>query len=555
MELPQRTQNHNNENRIVTYANNDIDNYINNEYNFEIELSCCQKVLIIFLNILTGGLGTILVPFLNKKRKKKTMIIAGILIGLFQILHFLHFFSVLTGVKFIDDFYSYISDDKFLEIFFQVNYDDIEDISEENDIYIYNINKKDDSSLFEFIIESLELNISEILIKKKRIKILKTLFTFISGMSYCNSLFISLINFISEKPDSPNNKLGIQILLYNLFNPGVGIILSCIYLFPSCASSNIRGIVLSLLGIFIGILIMLCPISLCIGTYLTKLTNKTITIFPMKITFIFLGTFGIILSFFLSGINKKTIIESVNISVNPLDLIIGCGSNFVHLVSEFGWISFFRLLLNMVIPGLGTLTLLKKYGFTFGIIFASILQFFGGAFFFISIKILKTGKCDVTLYEKIFFKVLKTTQDGDPYNYEYFTKVFDYFYTMGLCFYFSGIITILILDYFSEIKVFQAKITEIAYAALSLFTGGIGFALFIDAFLMEYPCLINCDSDCGKIIGVLLFPIGGFISFGGFLYDLFFWKIASKACRIIFPICYLICFSYVRIISILKWRL
>ena len=190
MILPQRTQNHNNENRIVTYANNDIDNYINSEYNFEIELSCCQKVLIIFLNILTGGLGTILVPFLNKKRKMKTMIIAGILIGLFQILHFLHFFSVLTGVKFIDDFYSYISDDKFLEIFFQVNYDDIEDISEENDIYIYNINKKDDSSLFEFIIESLELNISEILIKKKRIKILKTLFTCISGMSYCNSLFI-----------------------------------------------------------------------------------------------------------------------------------------------------------------------------------------------------------------------------------------------------------------------------------------------------------------------------------------------------------------------------
>ena len=32
---------------------------------------------------LTGGLGTILLPFLNKKRKIKTMIITGILIGLF----------------------------------------------------------------------------------------------------------------------------------------------------------------------------------------------------------------------------------------------------------------------------------------------------------------------------------------------------------------------------------------------------------------------------------------------------------------------------------------
>ena len=126
---------------------------------------------------------------------------------------------------------------------------------------------------------------------------------------------------------------------------------------------------------------------------------------------------------------------------------------------------------------------------------------------------------------------------------------------MGLCFYFSGIITILILDYFSEIKIFQEKITEIAYAVLTLLTGGIGFALFIEAFLTKYHFLIDCDSDCGKIFGVLLFPVGGLVTFGGFLYDLFFWNIASKACRIIFPICYLICFSYVRIISILKWRL
>ena len=283
-------------------------------------------------------------------------------------------------------------------------------------------------------------------------------------MSYCNSLFTSLVNFIEAKPDSPNHKLGLKIFLYNIFNPGVGIILSCFSLFPSCNCSNknydTRGIVLSLLGILIGFIIMLCPITLCIGTFLTKLTDKMITIFPFKITLIFLGSFGTIISFLLSGINQKTIIESVNTLVNPLDMIIGCGTNFVHLVSEFGWISFFRLLLNIIIPGVGTLTLLKKYGCTFGIILASLFQFFGGAFFFISIKILKTGKCDETLYEKIFFKVLKTTQDGDPYNYEYFTKVFDYFYTMGLCFYFSGIITILILDYFLKLKFLRKKLLK-----------------------------------------------------------------------------------------------
>ena len=161
---------------------------------------------------------------------------------------------------------------------------------------------------------------------------------------------------------------------------------------------------------------MLCPITLCIGTFLTKLTDKMITIFPFKITLIFLGSFGTIISFLLSGINQKTIIESVNTLVNPLDMIIGCGTNFVHLVSEFGWISFFRLLLNIIIPGVGTLTYLKKYGCTFGIILASLFQFFGGYFFIISVKILRTGKeSNINAYNKLFFKVLKTTQNGDPY--------------------------------------------------------------------------------------------------------------------------------------------
>ena len=96
-------------------------------------------------------------------------------------------------------------------------------------------------------------------------------------------------------------------------------------------------------------------------------------------------------------------------------MIIGCGTNFVHLVSEFGWSSFFRLLLNMIIPGAGTLTLLKKYNYSFGIIFCSIFQFFGGTFFFLSVYILRKGKCKRKVYKKILFKVLKTTQNGDPY--------------------------------------------------------------------------------------------------------------------------------------------
>ena len=56
-------------------------------------------------------------------------------------------------------------------------------------------------------------------------------------------------------------------------------------------------------------------------------------------------------------------------------MIFGCGENIVHLVSQFGWASFFRLLLNITLPGIGTLTYLIKFGFDLGIILTSIVQF------------------------------------------------------------------------------------------------------------------------------------------------------------------------------------
>ena len=56
-------------------------------------------------------------------------------------------------------------------------------------------------------------------------------------------------------------------------------------------------------------------------------------------------------------------------------MIFGCGENIVHLVSQFGWASFFRLLLNIALPGIETLTYLKKFGFDLGIILTSIVQF------------------------------------------------------------------------------------------------------------------------------------------------------------------------------------
>ena len=92
----------------ITYAKefqNDFNNYIIGQYDFEILLSSWQKILIFVLNIFTGGLGTLLLPFLNKKKKQISIICAAILLAILQTLHFLHFFGLLSKVEFLEKIY------------------------------------------------------------------------------------------------------------------------------------------------------------------------------------------------------------------------------------------------------------------------------------------------------------------------------------------------------------------------------------------------------------------------------------------------------------------
>ena len=271
----------NEENNIERYVERQVNIHVSGDYVFEIDLSGCQKAIIIILNLLTGGMGTILVPFLNKKRQR-------------------------------------ISDNNFLKIFFNDSENNNIPDSEESKFEI-------SSSLIDSVFVTLKLNLRESLTKKKRIKLLKKIFGFISGMSYSNSLFTALINLLSDNPKYPNYKFSLKILFYNIFNPGVGVILSCASLFPYCKCSeeeiDVRGIVLSILGILIGVLLMICPISIGIGLYLIQLTEKMITLFPLKITLIFFEGTGTIISFILSGINHKTILEAIKEKPKPLDLI------------------------------------------------------------------------------------------------------------------------------------------------------------------------------------------------------------------------------------------
>ena len=278
-----------------TQENSDnSDNSYSSKYNFEIKIDIWKIVLIIFLNLLTGGLGTLIEPFLLKSTKKR-LIFAAIVLAFFQILHFLHGFSLLTKVKFLEDIYNQISDDSIFETIF-----------EDEETHNNNGEESEKYKLIEYFNDNNKLNLANLISKKSRVKFLKTFFGLISGMSYCNSIFSLLLDFIG---DEKNKILSYKVVFYSIFNPGGGIILASFALIPSIdfynGIYNIKGIVICIISIIIGLIVMLSPISLILGFYLIKITDKMITLFPIKITYIFIGFLGILLSIITSGYNKK----------------------------------------------------------------------------------------------------------------------------------------------------------------------------------------------------------------------------------------------------------
>ena len=514
---------------VSTYRREDSEANISNiysfseKYNFEISLSTWQKIFITILNIFTGGFGTILTPFMNKKKKKLRLIFAGILLGVFQIIHFLHFFSLFTGIKYLEDIYDIISDDKILETLF--SNDDSENIP---------------------LFEDTKFNLAEIIDKKSRKKFLKVCFGLISGLSYSNSFFTTLVNFMEEDSVETNKKLSYKVVLYSFLNPGGGIILSAFALFPFCAKNNVRGIVASIISFIIGIIIIFCPFSIGLGFYLYKLKSKMITLFPIKITLLFIGILGTFISFITSGINKNKIIESIRAKDQPLnafDIIYKCGKETITLTSSFDCKSFARFIGNIFIPGSGTMSLLCKYGCECGIFKIAIIQNIMGGTFFISIILIIFGKgCTV----------FNCKDENDLINEEkyIFSVIFiDYLYTVGLCFYFSGIFLVIITDYmphrYSDKKIIRVTVGFV----LNILTGGLGTMLYFNyifkkAMKKEYSFFIMCF---GYLLFSAIFEFGGIVCFAGTLFCIFYSDIASKACKIAFPICY--SFSVLMVIS------
>ena len=168
-------------------------------------------------------------------------------------------------------------------------------------------------------------------------------------MSYCNSIFSILLDFMD---DEKNKILSYKVVLYSILNPGGGIILASFALIPSvdCCRGiyNIKGIIICIISIIVGLIVMLTPISLILGLFLTKITAKMITVFPLKITLIFIGVLGILLSIITSGYNKKLIKDSFDIfkekkeMLLPLEIPFKVGGKLEVLRADFGCESFSR---------------------------------------------------------------------------------------------------------------------------------------------------------------------------------------------------------------------
>ena len=88
-------------------------------------------------------------------------------------------------------------------------------------------------------------------------------------------------------------------------------------------------------------------------TFLTKITNRMLTLFPLKITLIFIGCLGILLSIITSGFNKKLIKESYDLFnkkekeiLLPFDIIYKVEEKLNVLRSKFDCETFCRLRSN-----------------------------------------------------------------------------------------------------------------------------------------------------------------------------------------------------------------
>lgn len=238
----------------------------------------------IILNCFTGGFGTIISPFLFEFKYKCRNILVAIIIGSIQILHFVHLLSLIFKFKFIDNFYDIIGGENILKPL----------MSDKYKIFI-NTTKEIGDTLDDYFYDG-EINPNEILSKDSRISFLKVILITISGLSYINSNLTPFINLIND------NKVNFKLLTYGIFNPGAGLFISGILFFNNMKNYKL---IVSLIGVFFGILLMLCPYILGIGLYLLKIIKDILNLGLIKFFFIYFGALGTIFSLIYSVLQNN----------------------------------------------------------------------------------------------------------------------------------------------------------------------------------------------------------------------------------------------------------
>ena len=499
----------------VTVLRREEDINLSPGYDLEIELSLFQKIILFILNILTGGLGTILEPFLNKKNKSGRLIFAGIFLGILQIFHILHFVSLFKEIDLFERFYDYISDDKFILLFF-------------------NDTDKDDEDKT-FVEKLTTINISKILTQKARKKFFKKFFGIISGMSYANSIFTVIINFLTKKDTSPNYKLGIKALLYSIFNPGGGFLISSVVLIDSskCCDSekcDKPGFIISLIGVLISIFLMICPVIICLGAFLLKITETYTSLFPIKFTLLFIGIIGTLISFSFSKIKKNSIEASYKEKINPFDIVLTSGENIINLKSDFGISSTIRILANLILPGSGTFSSIcvncrnfccgDNFGFCSLITIGVLQLYMGGIFFFLLFDII-TSIIHKKDNDNCFVPTLIYTENDEEY-YKDCDARYNCCYAMHFLYYFSGILIIVISDY---LPTFNRFFVLSSMFILNLITGGFGTLLFMDVIAKGQR--ENRDG-CLRIIVVIFLGILSILVHYNTVYFTFFHDLDQK---------------------------
>ena len=226
---------------------------------------------------------------------------------------------------------------------------------------------------------------------------------------------------------------------------------------------------------------MFCPYLTGFALYLIKTINNNFKLlfFIIDVNSIFLGIFGTFYSI-IYGFLKK---ESEEIK-NP-------DFNCCNLYQMFGYKTIICIIANLILPGIGTFSLLCKnnHKCDVGIFFTAIIQFINGIFFH---------------YYNIVF--IFNDIHGE-YSSDF--KVFYSFYIFSTSIYYSGIYIILYIDYFIVWPPGKYYIiSAFAMTFLNIFSGGICNILQISNYRWISK---NSCCKCTQSFFIILWTIIGLL--------------------------------------------